>query len=116
MVLTRLHFTHPIHLIIGLTLWSLWFVAVYSGLSVACAVVPPPPEAGALTGLNAVLGGVSFITAVGLAALAWGSCQVAKQHQGRQRFHATVSAWLDLFSAFGVVFAGMPIISVPPCL
>ncbi len=44
----RLNFTHPIHLAVGLTLWSVWFVAVYSGLSVACAVTPPPPEAGAL--------------------------------------------------------------------
>ncbi|RUR28618.1 hypothetical protein ELY33_13805 [Vreelandella andesensis] len=116
MLLARFQFTHPIHLVVGLMLWSLWFVGVYSGLSVACAVAPPPPEAGAFTGLNAALGGVSLITAVGFAVLAWGGGQAAKQHQGRQRFHATVSAWLYLFSAFGVVFAGMPIISVPPCL
>ena len=48
----RLNFTHPIHLIVGLTLWSVWFVAVYSGLSVACAVNPPPPEARSLTLLS----------------------------------------------------------------
>ena len=112
----RLHFTHPIHLVVGLTLWSVWFVAVYSGLSVACAVAPPPPEAGSLTLLNAVLGGFTFISAVGLAMLAWGSCHTAKQYQGRQRFHAVVSGGLYLFSAFGVVFAGLPIVGVPPCL
>ena len=54
----RLNFTHPIHLIVGLTLWSVWFVAVYSGLSVACAVNPPPPEARSLTLLSVALGGM----------------------------------------------------------
>ena len=54
--------------------------------------------------------------AAGLVLLGWGSCRTAKQHQGRQRFHAVVSGWLYLFSAFGVAFAGLPIIGVPPCL
>ena len=112
----RLNFTHPIHLIVGLTLWSVWFVAVYSGLSVACAVTPPPPEAGALTLLNVGLGGFTLVCAAGLVLLGWGSCRTAKQHQGRQRFHAVVSGWLYLFSAIGVAFAGLPIIGVPPCL
>ncbi|WP_422102290.1 hypothetical protein [Vreelandella sp.] len=112
----RLNFTHPIHLAVGLTLWSLWFVGVYSGLSVACAVAPPAPEDGAMTLLNAGLGMVSLIFTAGLLLLAWGSFQVAKQHRGRQHFHAVVSGWLYLFSAFGVAFAGLPIIAVPPCL
>lgn len=112
----RLHLTHPIHLIVGLTLWSIWFVGVYGGLSVACAVVPPSPAQGAFTPINLGLGLFSLLMVAALAGLAWGCCHIARQHQGRQRFHALVSAGLYFFSTFGVVFAGMPILGVPPCL
>ncbi|WP_447928633.1 hypothetical protein [Vreelandella sp. EE27] len=112
----RLHLTHPAHLVVGLTLWSIWFVAVYGGLSVACAVAPPAPDQGAMTGLNLGLGLFSVLTTLALLWLTWAGWQVGKEHTGRPRFHALVSAGLYLFSAFGVIFAGMPIIGVPPCM
>ncbi|WNL37759.1 hypothetical protein RN346_10590 [Halomonas sp. PAMB 3232] len=112
----RLHLGHPAHLIVGLTLWSIWFVAVYGGLSVACAVAPPAPDQGSLTGLNLGLGLVSVATTVLLFWLAWAGWKVGRELTGRPRFNALVSAGLYFFSAFGVVFTGMPIIGVPPCL
>ncbi|WP_447555969.1 hypothetical protein [Vreelandella sp. EE22] len=112
----RLHLTHPAHLVVGLTLWSIWFVAVYGGLSVVCAVAPPAPEQGPLTGLNLGLGLFSLMMTAALLWLAWGSWRVAREHKGRQHFFALASAGLYFYSAFGVVFAGMPVIGVPPCL
>ncbi len=112
----RLHLTHPLHFVIGLTLWCTWFVAVYGGHAVACAVAPPAPEQGVFTLVNALLLVVSFVAIGILAALTVGCYRMAKHHQGRLRFNASVSAGLYLFSTLGVVFAAMPIIGIPPCL
>lgn len=112
----RLHLSHPGHFVGGLTLWGIWFITIYGGLSVACAVVPPDPGQGALTHINITLLLVSLLTAVLLAALAWGCFQVAKQHKGRQHFNALVSAWLYVFSALAVIFIAAPMVGLPPCL
>ncbi|KPQ18739.1 hypothetical protein [Halomonas sp. HL-93] len=112
----RLHLTHPIHFIIGLTLWSAWFVTVYGGHAVACAAMPPDPEQGVFTLVNAMLLVVSLMAVGLLAVLALGCCRIAQHHQGRLRFNAVVSAGLYLFSALGVVFTAMPIVGIPPCL
>jgi hypothetical protein len=112
----RLHLTHPLHFVIGLTLWCIWFVAVYGGHAVACAVAPPAPEQGVFTMVNAMLLLVSIAATLVLAALTLGCCREAKLHEGRFRFNAAVSAGLYLFSALGVVFTALPIVGIPPCL
>ncbi|NYT74766.1 hypothetical protein HZU72_20450 [Halomonas sp. QX-2] len=112
----RLHLTHPLHFVIGLTLWCIWFVAVYGGHAIACSVAPPAPEQGVFTLVNAMLLVVSIAAIALLAVLTVGCCRMAKRHEGRLRFNATVSAGLYLFSTLGVVFAAMPIIGIPPCL
>lgn len=112
----NLPLTHPLHLAIGLTLWSLWFVIVYGGLSVACAVAPPAPGAGALTPINLALGLLTLATVALLAALAWRSWQVAGAASGRGCYVARVAAWLYAFSAVGTLYIGVPVIAVPPCL
>ncbi len=108
--------SHPIQLLLGLTLWSLWFVALYGGLSVACALAPPPPAQGALTALNAGLAGLTLTTLALLGWLAWRGLCAARQVAGRVRFIALVGAGLHLFSAAGVAFVGLPIMTLPPCL
>nr|WP_163500776.1 hypothetical protein [Halomonas socia] len=112
----RLALTHPLHLVIGLTLWSLWFVTIYGGLSVACAVAPPAPEQGALTTINVALGLLTAATAALLGWLAWACLQAARDKPGRSRFVAAVSAGLYLYSAVATLFVGIPVIGVPPCL
>ena len=112
----RLHLTHPLHFVIGLTLWCIWFVAVYGGHAVACAVAPPAPEQGVFTLVNAMLLVVSIVAIALLTALTLGCCREAKQHAGRLRFNAAVSAGLYLFSTLGVLFATLPILGIPPCL
>lgn len=115
-VMQRLHLTHPLHFVIGLTLWSAWFVTVYGGHAVACEVMPPDPEQGVFTLVNALLLMVSLAAVALLAALTVGCYRMSKHHTGRLRFNARVSAGLYLFSTFGVLFAAMPIIGIPPCL
>lgn len=115
-IIVRLRLTHPFHFVVGLTLWSIWFVAVYGGHAVACEAAAPSPAQGALTWLNGGLLLVSLLTAGALAVLTWGCYLAAKQHRGRMRFNAAVSAGLYLFSTFSVVFVALPIMGIPPCL
>ncbi|MGP9767754.1 hypothetical protein ACT3UM_18735 [Halomonas sp. AOP13-D3-9] len=112
----RLHLTHPLHFVIGLTLWCIWFIVVYGGHAVACAVAPPAPEQGVFTLVSAMLLAVSVAAVALLTALTMGCCRMAKRQVGRLRFNASVSAGLYLFSTLGVVFAAMPIMGIPPCL
>ena len=112
----RLHLNHPIHFIIGVTLWSGWFVTVYGGHAVACEVIPPDPEQGVFTLINALLLVVSLVAIGLLATLTWGCWRLIPRQQGRLRFNTMLSTGLYLFSTLGVVFAAMPIIGIAPCL
>ncbi|MFY0664848.1 MAG: hypothetical protein JXQ97_09480 [Natronospirillum sp.] len=46
---------HPAQLVIGLTVWCVWFVAVYGGLSVACELAAPEPARGAFNTISLTL-------------------------------------------------------------
>ncbi len=112
-----LRLTHPIHLVGGLTIWGLWFVAIYGGLSVACAVAPPDPERDMWTGINLAVGLSTLGTAALLLWLSWASVVVARSApEGRERYFAHVSAGIYLFSAGGTLFIGYPVVFLPPCL
>lgn len=108
---------HPMQLLLGLTIWSLWFVALYGGLSIACAVAPPFPGQGALTALNLWLG---LFTLATLGALLWLArfclSAVRREPVRAARFIAAVAAGLHLFAAGGVAFVGLPLVALPPCL
>lgn len=108
---------HPVQLLLGLTIWSLWFVALYGGLSVACAVAPPSPDQGALTALNLWLGLLTLLT---LGALLWLArfClgAVRREPSRAARFIAAVAGGLHLFAASGVAFVGLPLVALQPCL
>jgi hypothetical protein len=108
--------SHPLQLLLGLTLWSLWFVAIYAGLSVACELAPPAPGQGALTAINAGLGLLALATLALLGWLAWRGLAAGRESVGRARFIALVGAGLHLFSAVGVAFVGLPLVALPPCL
>ncbi|GGM17060.1 hypothetical protein ACFQDN_25810 [Pseudomonas asuensis] len=111
---------HPLQLIAGLAVWSLWFIAIYGGLSVACQIAPPEAEAGALNRLNLMLG---LLTLATLAFLLWNArrCWQAinqgdSEEARRQRFLATLGAGLHLVGAIATLFVGIPILVMPPCL
>lgn len=116
------HDRHPLHLALGLLLWSVWFVTVYAGLSIACAVHPPPLEAGSATWINAVLGVLTIATT---ALLLWAAlrCWQARVRPpasdagaaAGQRFVAPVAAGLYLAAAIGTAVVGLPVAVLPPC-
>lgn len=109
---------NPIHLPLGLVIWSLWFVALYGGLSVACQVVPPSPDAGAWTGLNLTLLLGSLFTAAmlsGLTGLFWRAAKRAKK-DGDAHYVAATAAAVNLVALLAVLFITLPILWMPPCL
>jgi hypothetical protein len=109
---------HPGHIPLGLVLWSLWFVALYSGLSVACALVPPAPQQGPWNWLNALLGASALLTTAALTALAIWSWRAGKRvrQQPRERFVARLSAGTYGVAAVSTLVIALPILSLPPCL
>ncbi|SHN11442.1 hypothetical protein [Phytopseudomonas punonensis] len=108
---------NPIHIITGLTIWGLWFVALYGGQGVGCSVAPPPLEDGPWTWLNLALLVLSALTTLLLLALAQLFRKAARRRgcSDRERFVASVSAGGNLIAAIAVVFIALPIMALPPC-
>lgn len=109
---------NPIHVPLGLVLWSVWFVALYGGLSVGCSLLPPDPAQGQWTWLNALLAMFSLVTVVLLLALARLFQHAARSEcEGQSaRFVARLAAGVNLIGAIATVFVALPILSLPPCL
>ncbi len=107
---------HPLQLALGLTIWSLWFVTVYGGLSVVCAVTPPTPDQGALTGINLVLGVLTLMTLGLLAGMTQRCMAAARRKRGRLRYMSALAGGLYLFSTVSVGFVGLPLLMLPPCV
>lgn len=111
--------THPMQLALGLIVWAVWFVAIYGGLSVGCAVAPPTPDQGSLNWLNLVL---AVFTAVVVAwllrqmVLCWQEADTKGAGWSRRRFMATVSGGVYAVAAVSTLFIGLPVIGLPPCL
>ena len=111
---------HPAHLVLGLVVWAAWFVAMYGGLSVACAAAPPPVAAGARTWVNGLLLLLTAFTASALLYAAW-RCWLAARASteaagaARSRFIPAVSAAVHLSAAVAVLTMGVPAIVLPPC-
>lgn len=111
--------THPLQLALGFIIWAIWFVALYGGLSLGCALAPPAPELGPLNWLNLLLGALTVIVVAWLLRqtnLCWQQAQAKGSAQSRQRFIATVSAGVHAVAAASTLFIGMPVIGLPPCL
>jgi hypothetical protein len=110
---------HPVHLVLGLVVWSAWFVAMYGGLSVGCVVAPPPETAGALTWINGVLLLLTAVTAVALlygAWWCWRALKAAASDTPIARFIAGVSAATYVASSVAVLAIGLPTTVLPPCI
>jgi hypothetical protein len=110
---------HPMHLVLGLVLWSVWFVAIYGVLSVACTVAPPPEAAGALTWINVLLLLLTLFTAAALLYGAWRcwlALRAAPNDARRATFIPGVSAAAYLSASVAVLAIGLPAIALPPCL
>lgn len=110
--------THPLQLALGLIVWSVWFVALYGGLSVGCALAPPDAGLGARTGLNALL---AALTAIAFGWLVWQLRRCWRAARSRpddapsRRFITTLSAGIYAVAAVSTLAIGIPVLSLPPC-
>jgi hypothetical protein len=110
--------THPMQLALGLIIWSAYFVAIYAGMSVGCAVAPPDELHGPWTWINGVLLLLTLVTAVLL--LYWSrACWRAPANRDvdqHGRFVARMGALVYLIAAGAVVAVGAPLLVLPPCI
>lgn len=108
---------NPAHIVTGLSIWSLWFIALYGGHGVGCSVAPPPLEDGPWTWLNLALAVLSLLASGVLLCLARLFRRAARRPHcsDRERFVASVSAAGNLIGAIAVVFIALPLMALPPC-
>lgn len=107
--------THPLQLVLGLIIWSAWFVLIYTVLSVGCSVAPPANVATPVNWINAALIVLTIITTLLLtffAARCWRSHAIS----GNSGFTARVAACVYLIGAMSTLAIGIPVLVLPPCL
>lgn len=110
---------HPLHLVLGPTIWATWFVVLYASLSVACSLVPPAASQGAMTWLNALLLVLTVLVTLLLAILAWRCWRNASGNTdgtGDRAFVSKVAAGVYLLSASSTLVIGVPVVLLPPCM
>ncbi|MEX1058318.1 MAG: hypothetical protein WED11_11335 [Natronospirillum sp.] len=111
--------THPAQLVLGLLIWSVWFVLMYGGMSVACAVAPPLMQQGAMNWINALLGVLTLVTTVLLLYWSWRCWRHAPVTNSRdlpERFIARVAAGLHFLAALATLAVGLPVLDLAPCI
>lgn len=111
--------THPVQLVLGLIVFSVWFVAMYGGMSLACELAPPPLRQGHFTWVNAALGVLTLATTAVLIFwtwLCWHQAPGPKDADRTGRFIARVSAGVHAISALSTLAVGLPVLALPPCI
>lgn len=111
------HPTHPMQLVWGLLLWSLWFVVLYAVQALHC-VLPPVGSTRQPTVLNLVLLAASAVLSGGLIWL-MSRCLKACRDAGlppTARFIALAGTVLHGAAAFSTLFVALPLWRLPPCL
>ncbi len=115
--------THPLQLLAGLSVWALWFVVVYGGLSVACSAASADATAqrGVFSGINLLLAAVTLATASGLAWAALACGRAASRIDraadgGVGRFIARCASALHVVAALSTLFVGFPLLLLWPCI
>ncbi|WP_205126655.1 hypothetical protein [Nitrincola tibetensis] len=113
---------HPAQIVMGFVIWSIWFIAMYGGLSVVCQLAPPDVEQGPLTWLNGGLLTFALLVIALLLFLAWRSGRYcASRHKaseeavGFERFVGYVSTVLYLIAAVATLAGTLPVLVLPPC-
>jgi hypothetical protein len=109
---------HPWQLGLGLVAWSVWFVVVYGGLSVGCAVAEPMPERRQFNVINGTLLLVSLALVLWLALASRTCARAARRMPGDEtaQFIAHAAAWLYAVAAVATVFVGAPMLALWPCV
>lgn len=110
--------THPFQLVLGLTLWALWFVIWYATLSLGCAFAPPEKAEVSLTWITWFLWSLSLPVIALLVFWARRSWRAAGNSKlsGTHRLIAQVAAAAHLVAAAAVVIMNLPGLVLPPCV
>lgn len=107
---------HPWHLLCGLTVWAAFFVVIYGGAAVGCAVAPPQPESGAFTWINGAVLGITLLTTLLLLALGRACYKRTPTRPNEGRFLLRLAAALYALSALATLVVGLPAAIYPPCV
>lgn len=107
--------SHPLQLAMGLIIWSLWFVLIYAGLSVACSFTPPAAELQVTSWINALLLAVTILTTTLLGHCAY-RCWRVPEAPGNRQFVARVATGVYLVASGATLAIGLPISVLPPCI
>lgn len=113
---------HPLHLILGFTIWAVWFTILYGGQSVGCAVAEPEVARGPWTWINASLLLLTLGTTALLALASRSTLRASAQLRGdqepvpRERFVAFAAGVLYAMAAFSTLAVGVPLLVLSPCV
>lgn len=110
---------HPLQIVVGLVVWSLWFVAIYGGQAIACRICPPDPAQGVWNWLNGSLGLLTLLTLallLGLTRYFWRLPLQRPSLNERELFVTKLAAGVHLVAALATAFVGAPLLQLPPCL
>ena len=110
---------HPLQIVLGLIIWSVWFAGIYGAHGLACTVSPPDPTQGIANWLNLsfAIGTLAFVALLlWLAHRAWKLAQLPHELDERQLFVARVAAGIHLIAAISTLFIGLQLAFFPPCV
>lgn len=111
----------PLHLVLGLVIWAVWFVLLYGGLSLAWEFAPPAAEEGPRTWVNVLMVALAIPVTAGLL---YASCRCAQlgleatpgMTSSTRAFIRIVSLSVYLASAAGALALVIPGLVLPPCV
>jgi pilus assembly protein TadC len=114
---------HAWHLVLGLTLWFVWFCATYGGVAVACAVAPPSPALGPMNWLNATVLLLAAACTCAFGFAAWLSARAARRRPAvaagaagaGPRFIARSASALYATAALSTALVALPAVLLAPC-
>jgi hypothetical protein len=111
--------THPMQLALGLIIWSAFFVALYGGLSVGCALAPPDNVHGPVTWINGALLALTVMTTLVLLSWSWKCWRAwrdAEESQSNRRYLSGLGTAVHLIAAGATVAVAAPLLVLPPCI
>ena len=110
---------HPIQIVLGLIIWSIWFAGIYGAHGVACAISPPDPAQGIFNWLNASFGLATLAVVALLLWLghrAWQLSRPPYELDERQLFVTRLAAGIHRIAALSTLFIGLQLAFLPPCI
>lgn len=107
---------HPLHLVLGFTLWFVYFNFVYGGMSVGCSFSDARDSTNPLNWINLFVLGATVVFNLAFSWAAWKCHQVTPAEPIQARFFARLSAVLYAMAAFSTLVVGAAALIYPPCL